>query len=39
MDLLELGASALNGLLGLIGAKIDFLRSLLKNKVSLTGHY
>merc|ERR1711874_34606 len=32
VDLLELGASALNGLLGLIGAKIDFLRSLLKNK-------
>ena len=34
-DLIELGASALNGFLGLLGAKIDLLRSLLTNKVNL----
>ena len=32
-DLLELGANALSGFLGLLGAKIDLLRSLLTNKV------
>jgi len=31
-DLIKLGASALHGLLGLLGAKIDILRSLLTNK-------
>merc|ERR1712083_832436 len=31
-DLIKLGASALHGLLGLLGAKIDIIRSLLTNK-------
>merc|ERR1712062_143319 len=31
-DLIKLGASALHGLLGLLGAKIDFIKSLLENK-------
>ena len=38
-DLLKLGASAIDGLLGLLGAKIDILRALLTNKASRTGSY
>ena len=37
-DLINLGASALQGLLGLLGAKIDIIRSLLTNKVLTQKH-
>ena len=37
-DLINLGASALQGLLGLLGAKIDIIRSLLTNKVRTQKH-
>ena len=37
-DLINLGASALHGLLGLLGAKIDIIRSLLTNKVRTQEH-